>query len=223
MIVALENWQSSREPAPLRAGEVHLWRAELVSTRKLRNTLSSDEWIRAGRYHFAQDREHFVAARGLLRTILGGNLGMDPQALEFSYGPQGKPAVSNVLSSLRFNLSHSDDLMLLAVTHAREIGVDLELMRDNMPFESMADHYFDPDDAWDLRNLPSSQRAWKIYDVWTCTEARLKAHGTGLADGTKIIEPDRWSVLKLTPAAGYTAALAVEGGEFHLECWSWPK
>jgi 4'-phosphopantetheinyl transferase len=126
-------------------------------------------------------------------------------------------------SAIRFNLSHSDDLMLLAVTYAREIGVDLEFMRGNVPFETLADHYFDPEDAWDLRNLPATQRAWKFYDVWTCTEARLKAHGVGLANGFQVVEPDRWSLLKLTPAAGYTAALAVEGGDFELGCWSWQK
>ena len=113
--------------------------------------------------------------------------------------------------------------MLLAVTHARDLGVDLEFMRHDMPFETLADHYFDPEAAGDLRLLPAAQRAWKFYDVWTCTEARLKAHGVGIADGLHVVEPDRWSLLKLTPAAGYAAALAVEGGDFQLECWSWQK
>ena len=223
MIVALENWQPARTPAPLRAGGVHLWRAPLTPTPALRATLSPAEWIRAERFHFARDRERFIAGRGLLRTILAEYLGTDPRELRFQTGAHGKPALENAGSSLRFNLSHSDDLMLLAVTHAREIGVDLEFMRDNVPFETLADHYFDAEDAWDLRLLPAARRAWKFYDVWTCTEARLKAHGVGLANGFQVVEPDRWSLLKLTPAAGYAAALAVEGGDFQLDCWSWRK
>ncbi len=221
MIIALENWQPAHRPAPLRAGEVHLWRAPLIPNAELGAVLSADEWMRAKRFHFAEDRERFIAGRGLLRTILGEYLDRDPRELRFETGVHGKPELADTDSSLRFNLSHSDDLMLLAVTHAREIGVDLEFMRDNVPFEALADHYFDPEDAWDLRLLPAHQRAWKFYDVWTCTEARLKAHGTGLVNGFQVVEPDRWSLLKLKPAAGYAAALAVEGGDFQLECWSW--
>ena len=223
MITALENWQLTRRPAALRAGEVHLWRAALELTSELEETLSPAEGIRAERFHFARDRGRFIAARGLLRSILGEYLDTAPRALRFRTGPHGKPELDDAQSSLRFNLSHSDGLMLLAVTHAREIGVDLEFMRHDMPFETLADHYFDPEDAWDLRLLPAAQRAWKFYDVWTCTEARLKAHGVGIANGFHVVEPDRWSLLKLTPAAGYAAALAVEGGDFQLECWSWRK
>lgn len=222
MIIALENWQPARQPTPLRAGEVHLWRAPLEASPELRETLSAAEWVRAGKYHFARDRERFIASRGLLRSILGGYLDAEPGALRFAAGPHGKPELDEAGSSLRFNLSHSDGMMLLAVTHVRDIGVDLEFMRDDTPFETLADHYFDPEDAWALRLLPAAQRAWKFYEVWTCTEARLKAHGVGLAGGFQVVEPDRWSLLKLTPAAGYAAALAVEGGDFQLACWSWP-
>ena len=223
MIVALENWQSTREPAPLRAGQVHLWRAPLEPAPELSATLSPGEWLRASRFHFERDRERFIATRGLLRTILAHYTNADASALKFAAGAHGKPELDGLGTSLRFNLSHSDDLMLLAITHVREIGVDLEFMRDNLPFETLADHYFDPEEAWDLRLLPAAQRAWKFYDTWTCTEARLKASGTGIANGFQVIAPDRWSLLKLTPAVGYTAALAVEGGDFQLECWSWPK
>ena len=221
MITALEDWQPARQPTPLRAGEVHLWRAALTPTPALRAALSPADWVRAERFHFPADRARFIAGRGLLRTILAQYLGEEPHELRFQTGDHGKPGLEDAGSAIRFNLSHSDDLMLLAVTYARAIGVDLEFMRGNVPFETLADHYFDPEDAGDLRNLPATQRAWKFYDVWTCTEARLKAHGVGLANGFQVVEPDRWSLLKLTPAAGYTAALAVEGGDFELGCWSW--
>ena len=149
-------------------------------------------------------------------------LDLPPRELRFTQALHGKPELTGVCSSLRFNLSHSDDLMLLAVTHAREIGVDLEFMREDVPFETLADHYFDPEDAWDLRLLPEPQRAWKFYDLWTSTEARLKAQRPRHRART----PRRWNriagrCIKLTPADGYAAALAVEGGDFQLDCWSW--
>ena len=143
--------------------------------------------------------------------------------MNFVEGPHGKPELAGTSSSLRFNLSHSDDLMLLAVAHTRAVGIDLELMRENVPVETLADYYFEPEDAWGLRLLPPVQRVWKFYELWTSAEARLKADGAGIAHGLKVLEPDRWSLLKLTPAKGYAAALAVEGGDFQVECWSWQK
>ncbi len=223
MIVALENWQTARDPAPLRVGEVHLWRAALTPTPEICAALTTSEWMQAERFHHERERERFIATRGLLRLILSKYVDSEPEELEFSTGPFGKPELSSPLTALRFNLSHSDDLLLLAVTHGREVGVDLEFMRPEVPFETLADHYFDPDDAWDLRLLAKPDRPWKFYDIWTCTEAKLKAEGTGIAQGLIVENPDRWSMHKLTPAAGYAAALAVEGGEFQLECWSWKE
>jgi phosphopantetheinyl transferase len=89
--------------------------------------------------------------------------------------------------------------------------------------ETLADYYFEPEDAWNLRLLPAPQRVWKFYELWTRTEAQLKADGSGIAHGLKVLEPDRWSLLKLQPAEGYAAALAVEGEAFQVECWSWQK
>jgi 4'-phosphopantetheinyl transferase len=221
MIVAVENWQSSCEPAPLRPGDVHLWRARLVPTDEMRPVLSHDEWIAAGRFHFEKDRKRYLATRGLQRLILAKYAGCEPHELRFVTGRHGKPELVSPTTALRFNLSHSNDLLLLAVTYGREIGVDLEFMRPDVPFEALADHYFHPDDAWDLRLLPESERAWKFYDIWTSTEAQLKASGDGIANGLQVAEPHRWSLHKLTPAAGYAAALAVGGGEFQLACWSW--
>jgi 4'-phosphopantetheinyl transferase len=221
----LADWKTATAHPPLGPGEVHVWRAQLADADSpaLSRILSPDEWIRAERFHFDRDRARFITGRGLLRTILGRYLDLPPRDLRFTQGPFGKPELTGVCSSLQFNLSHSDDLLLLAVTHARAVGIDLEAMRDDVPYQMLADYYFEPEDAWDLRLLPPAQRAWKFYDLWTSAEARLKAGGTGLAQGLKVIAPDRWSLLKLTPAAGYAAALAVEGGDFQLECWSWAQ
>lgn len=221
----LAHWKSAATHPSLRAGEVHLWRARLAEAdeHSLRGLLSPSESVRAERFHFPRDRARFIAGRGLLRTILGRYLELDPRALRFTQGPSGKPELAGVCSALRFNLSHSDDLMLLAVTHARAVGVDLELMREDVPFQTLADFYFEPEEAWRLRLLPAPERAWKFYDLWTSTEARLKAEGQGIGQDLRVLEPDRWSLLTLTPAAGYAAALAVEGGDFQLACWSWQK
>lgn len=221
MLIALEHWNHANTPAPLRAGEVHLWRAGLQPTEATRKALSPSDWRRAEAFHFERDRDRFIASRGIQRQVLAQYLGLDADEVEFHAGEHGKPHLPD--TTLRFNLSHSDDLMLLAVTHGRELGVDVEYMKANVPFEMLADHYFDPDDAWDLRLLPAAQRPWKFYDIWTTTEAQLKASGLGLSQGTKVPDADRWSMMKFRPAEGYAAAVAVEGGEFNLTCWSWQE
>jgi 4'-phosphopantetheinyl transferase len=224
MTAPSDSWQSPPAQPTLRPGEVHLWRARLdAAGQDLRGTLSAEEWVRAGKFVFERDRNRYVATRGLLRAILGRYVGLDPRDLRFAAGAFGKPELAGACSSLRFNLSHSHDLLLVAVTYIREVGVDVERLRDNVPFEMLAEHYFEPEDAWHIRLLPAPQKVWKFYDVWTSTEARLKAHGRGLSGGTRIVQPDRWSLLTLTPADGYAAAIAVEGGDFQLQCWSWPS
>ncbi|MEP6809859.1 MAG: 4'-phosphopantetheinyl transferase superfamily protein [Chthoniobacterales bacterium] len=217
------EWRTASAQHSLGEGTVHLWRAPLDPVPTLEHALSDTEWTRARRFHFHADRERFVASRALLRNILAGYVGIEAGALRFALGAHGKPRLDGEAGGLRFNLSHSYDLMLLAVTRERELGVDLEQMRSDVPFEMLADKFFQPEDARQLRRLPAGERSGKFYEIWTCTEARLKAHGIGLNDGLRVKEIDRWSIAQMTPAPGYAAALAVEGGAFRLELWSWQK
>lgn len=217
------EWPAASTASRLRTDAVHLWRAPLDPVPELEAALSAEECTRAGRFRFDRDRQRFIASRAILRTILASYAGIGAAELRFVEGPHGKPELAGNASALRFNLSHSGSLMLLAVTQARELGVDIERVRDDVAFETLAEKYFAHDDAWELRKLPPEQRAAKFYDVWTCTEARLKADGIGIHHGLHVAEPERWSVATVTPADGYVAALAVEGGDFQLECWSWRK
>ena len=224
MIAPVQEWRALDAAPTIHAGEVHIWRAELRNNPELEKSVSLEERARADGFYFERDRERFLAARGLLRTILAGYLGTSASALRFLTSAAGKPHLQEPADeSLRFNLSHSADLMLLAVTRVGEVGVDLELMREGVPFETLAEHHFAPAEASHLRLLPSAERAARFYEIWTATEAQLKASGVGLSNGTKVIEPDRWSLHKLTPASGYAGALAVEGEDIQLKCWSWQK
>ena len=222
LTVSPSHFQNAPASPALAPGHVHLWRLDLdAPVPDDGASLDTAEWVRARRFHFERDRRRFIAGRSLLRRILGLYLDLDPQEVPLTTGPHGKPELSGMLSSLRFNLSHSEGLMLLALTHARDIGVDVEAIRDSLPFEMLAEHYFEPEDAWRVRTQPIDERPAIFFDVWTSTEARLKAAGIGLAHGPTAPCPERWSMLRLSPAAGYTAALAVEGGSFQLACWSW--
>ena len=206
----------------LRAGDVHLWKADLGAvSSEMRTTLSADEWVRSSRFHFVADRENYIATRALVRTILAGYVGDEPASLQFTRGGRGKPALADATTFLRFNLSHSGNLVLLAVTFAREVGVDLEAMRTEVHYEMLAGHYFSPEDQWALRIAPKGERCRKFFELWTRTEARLKAQGFGLDEAASRHSTPEITVSSFEPAEGYAAAIAVEGGAFDLSCFQW--
>jgi 4'-phosphopantetheinyl transferase len=121
-------------PAPtdltLLPDDIHVWRIDLdqpeTQLQNLAATLSSDETSRAERFYFQEHRQRFIAGRGILRTILGRYLSIQPLQVEFNYQQRGKPVLADKFadSGLAFNLSHSQGLGLCAVNCTRPIGVD---------------------------------------------------------------------------------------------------
>lgn len=204
--------------------------------------LSPDEQDRAAAFHFQKDREHFIVARGGLRSILGRYLHLDPAQLRFTYNEFGKPDVIGTAEDmrLRFNLSHSNGLALYAFNLDRQIGLDIEYVKDDIGCEEIAEQFFSIREIAMLRALPSRQRAEGFFNCWTRKEAYVKAKGEGLslpltefdvslAPGEPAMllsagnpeESSRWNLKELAPWTGYAAAVAVEGANWNLECWSW--
>lgn len=215
------NWPAGPVHPKLAPGEIHLWRATLDDPVRLAGAeavLSREELFRAGRFARVIDRERFIAAHGALRMVLGLYVSADPQSLEFRTGPMGKPALVQTFTDLRFNLSHSGDIALIAVTRGREVGVDVERVQRDIEFDPIVEHYFDPTEAWDLRTAPPHERVGKFFDLWTRKEACVKAEGTGLGLKTRT---DRFGVRNLSPGLGYAGAVACEGHEWQLACWHW--
>jgi len=215
------NWPAGPVHPIVKPGEIHLWRAALDNPIRLAGAeavLSRDEILRAGQFARPVDRERYIAAHGALRMVLGLYLSADPQSLEFVAGPMGKPALVQTFTDLRFNLSHSGDLALIAVTRGREVGVDVERVQNDIEFEPIVEHYFEPGEAWDLRTAPPHERVPRFFDLWTRKEACVKAEGGGLGER---MQADRFGVHNLRPAHGYAGAVASEGHDWRLACWHW--
>ena len=179
------RWKPARAAPPLAASEVHVWVAVLdaLPVGAYIGLLSPDEAARADRFHFARDRQRFVGARGLLRELLGCYVDVDPSALLFAYGPRGKPylAADSRPDRVRFNVSHSGGLALLAFVRERQLGVDLELERPVPEAESIAERYFSPREGAALGRLPPAERPRAFFRCWTRKEAFIKATGDGLS------------------------------------------
>ena len=219
----------------LESDVVHVWIAEFDELTRdlpmLETMLSPDEMARAGRYHSKCDREHYVAARGTLRVILARYSDGRPKWLRFSYGPHGKPMLASE-GSIRFNLSHSDGLVIYAVTLGREVGVDIERIGGAEDLDVLAEHFFSIRENAAYRSLPAAQRRDAFFACWTRKEAFLKARGEGLSlplsDFDVEFAPDKppallsvnqrratgsseWTMHDVASPEGYKAAVVVEG------------
>ena len=242
-------WKRTPIPLELKKDEVHLWSVSVAAppsqVKKLLGGLSSDEISQAKRFHFQQDRQRFMWRRALLRLILGRYLGVDPSGLAFRYGPYGKPYLLNPPDRIRlnFNLSHSDGLALVAITRDREVGVDLEHVHRDFPWEDLADRFFSRKETEALHALPKAVQCETFFRRWTAKEAYLKATGMGISIPMDQIEtfpiPDckrnvfgvrgpfqeskDWTLAELTPVTGYVAALVVQGNSWHPACWHYSE
>ena len=237
-------WGPPPEDLHLPDGQVHVWRLNLdllsASIADLWMVLSEDEQQRANRYRFERDRRWFVARRGRLRHILGKYLDSDPASLRFSNNRYGKPALyTEAHRWLSFNTSHSQGLALLACARKVDIGVDLEYRRENINYLDLAKRFFSIKEVAALRLLSMASLSEAFFLCWTRKEAFIKASGEGLSLpldafdvsvmpgeparllGTRqgLEPPDKWSLFNLEPAPEYSAALAVHGRGYELQCW----
>lgn len=149
--------------------------------------LSDAEWERARRFVFKKDRDRFVAAHAALRDTLAAQTEIPAALLEFSQGAFGKPSLAE-RPSLRFNLSHSHSLGLIAVCDSAEIGVDIELLRPMPDAEALAHSYFSDAERLALGGLAPELRERAFLTCWTRKEACLKATGMGLSVDTRSFE-----------------------------------
>jgi 4'-phosphopantetheinyl transferase len=238
-------WRIPNGTPALGAGEIHLWRVALdrapAELETLSSRLSPEEQVRAARFYRASDRDHFRAARGAMREILGAYLGVAPGRIEFSYNEYGKPALAG--NGLRFNLSHSGGLALLAVAAHCEVGVDIELIREDFASLEIAERFFSTRETAALKALPPEERTTAFFRCWTRKEAYIKAIGEGLSrslqsfsvsiqpsEPVALLESEddplaasRWTLIELFPGKEYMGAVAVEGTAPTVCCWAYGK
>ncbi len=239
-------WQADSEwrPAP---GEVHLWRASLdlppERVRELERCLSPDELARAKRFVARSVRDRYTTARAVLRNILAQYVSETPADLHFSYTEYGKPDLVRPATSLRFNVSHSHDLAVYALTAGQPLGVDVEYLHRRAIVDRLkiAHRFFSDREYNALASLPSYRRDHAFLACWTRKEAFVKAIGQGLscpldqfdvtvdpnepaellATHWDVSDAQRWSMASFDPGPGYIGALAVKTRDVRLSFWQW--
>jgi 4'-phosphopantetheinyl transferase len=173
-------------PIPIAPGEVHVWKAhwQKRSDHPWDSLLSEQELKRAARFGTEALRQKYEFHHGVKRVILGCYLGIPPFGLPIGKKENGKPILLNEHSWLHYNMSHSDDYMVMAVSKDVEVGVDIEKERTNRNVQALAERFFHPqevqylDDCWE-----HTDKVREFHKIWVRKEAFVKAHGAGLGLG----------------------------------------
>ena len=189
--------------------------------------LTPEEHARRARFMFARDRRQFLAARGMLRTLLSDYTGVPAGACVIETDRHGRPRLAGQ-SRIDFNLSHTRGMIAVAITGGLAVGVDVEgTARAWAP--ELPRRYFAPAEVEALEGLPPDARHARFYEIWTLKEAYVKARGLGLAipltefamqvdenGGASVSfdegagdRADRWQLHLETPDAGYRLAVAI--------------
>ena len=220
--------------------EVVVTRLDLVpeDVRALASCLSEGELQRAKRFVFDRDRRRFIVARARLRELLSARLGMPPGSVEFSYGACGKPELSSRFAdaNLCFNLSHSCEIAVYGFTRGREIGIDVEAVRELRHADDLAARFYSRRENDAYRALDARDCARGFFNCWTRKEAFVKALGDGLShaldrfdvslapdEPARLIRVDEtpgeecgWGMESFSPAPGFVGAVVIEKPRRHF-------
>jgi 4'-phosphopantetheinyl transferase len=167
---------------------IQLWLAPVAGTYDAaqlaahETLLDVEERVRWRRFQYPADRQRFLVGRAFMRTVLADCLGRsDPATLQFSHMPHGKPELAGLdAGKLHFNLSHTDDMLVLAVSRKHAVGVDVETVTRKVELLALAQRYFATHEYEELLDLDAAGQRERFFALWTLKEAWLKARGLGL-------------------------------------------
>jgi 4'-phosphopantetheinyl transferase len=198
--------------------------------------LSPEEKARRDRFFQERDRHQHLIARALVRCTLSQYADVPPEAWTFTPNRYGRPEISGPIDTpLRFNLSHTHGLVVIAVAWNREIGVDVENVERQGEYVQLAHRFFAPSEAAHVASLPAEQQREVFFDYWTLKESYIKARGMGLAlpleqFAFRLAEPvtisfsgsiqddsSTWLFRRLRLSEQHKAALAMRCGEKELK------
>jgi 4'-phosphopantetheinyl transferase len=142
-------------------------------------------------------------------------LNESPDRIAFAFEHRGKPRLGDAYAAtnLKFNLSHSADLALLAILPNCEVGIDVEKLRPVKELEHLVTRYFHRDEANDVLAATGDRNA-AFFKCWTAKEAVLKAFGSGIAESL-----DHFRVPPCDTSSGWVDVSAMPKFVEASQCW----
>lgn len=152
MDIKLFSHKQLSSPAPLLAGQLHIW--------IMPNS----------------------GGHAILRQLLGAYLSCSPDDLIFQKGPHGKPELHmKQMKQIHFNLSHSGDQLALIFSLDSPVGIDIEKIHPVKKWEQLARRFFHPEENQLLLEADPNDSELLFFRYWTMKEAFVKALGAGLS------------------------------------------
>ncbi len=178
-------WNEYKVNQFLLTSNIDIWRIAVSSNlnfiNHFENILSDDEQAKALRFHQQKDQQRFLISRIVLCKLIASYSNLVPDEIKFAEGLNKKPFAENVnLSDLHFNISHSGDIILIAISNS-EIGVDVEKVDNNFSYEEILPRNFSDEE---IRFIKKPE---DFYLLWTRKEALLKATAKGLDDDLPLV------------------------------------
>ncbi len=177
-----------RTRIPLSPNAVHVWRLALSGItpleKELRAVLSIDELSRSEKFHFPELRERFIAGRAVLRMILGDYCDSAPEDLCFGYSSYQKPRIESngrLSQTVEFNLSHSGDVIQIAIAADGPLGIDVEDPAREFDVDRMVAECLSDQETRSQSGLSAAQWRKEFIRYWVHKEAFLKCVGTGFS------------------------------------------
>ena len=241
------KWKKPPSNLSLSSDFIDIWQTRLdLSVRDIEyyaDMLCAEEKQRVDKFKFSKKRHEYIITRGLLRRVLAQTLDTDPHSLQFEYAEHGKPYLTERWQdkTVSFNVTHSGNKALVAVTLERNIGVDIELIRTEVEFDKLSNRFFSADESSSLETYKKQDLSKAFYACWTGKEAYVKALGDGISFGLSefsvSVDPEeeqvtlvthwdtdeasRWTIINLDTGKDYIGAIAADKKEIKLRYWEY--
>lgn len=241
----MTNWEKTSPDLEFSTEYIDIWLIDLAEEDKdifnHQRYLTKDELARAGKYLSGKKSREFIITRSALRNIIGYVLKTNPRQIEFAYTSSGMPLLDSAWShtNITFNVSHSHDLAIIAVSIENIIGIDIEKIREDIDYKKLAKRFFSEYEHQQIMEFEDTLRLNAFFATWTRKEALVKATGTGIAYGLNkfdvSVDPDKpaelvdsrwqdecqsnWSLLNIETLPEYKACLAVAGEMPNIRYW----
>lgn len=237
------TWQPTPDSLKLSYENIDIWLCDLknLSTNidQFYSKLSEDEQDRAEKLKIGSKRQQYIITRGSLRKYLGLLAEADPAVFKFKYLKHGKPILeeSSQYADISFNVSHSNDIALIAISRKQNIGIDVEKINYEIDPQTLVSRFFSKAEQSEFNALPKTIKAKAFCACWTRKEAFIKAIGDGVAYGLDkfdvSVDPETqqpkislhkpsteiWSALNLHINNDYMACLVSNTDAINVRCW----
>jgi len=238
----MPDWPSPSSIPQLATGKMHVWRIDLDIRddrwQALMSLLAAPELAKAERLHFAKHRRRAIVSHAALRILLGRYLTCPPRSIDFSYNAHGKPRLAGEDQAIRFNLSHTEDIMLVAFVLDGEVGIDIEAVTRHVDYMKVGQRWFSALESRTLQSLPEEERVDAFFRAWCRKEAYIKARGEGMAHPLQRFsvaldkhephlvehlddsrETRRWTFIDIDVAENYRATVVAKSADWRVDCF----